>query len=79
MADIGSVAIGAGLAIGLSALGSAIGQGISSAAAAGATAENEGQYTKQLTFAILPESQAIYGLIVAMLLIAIGGGLVKLG
>jgi V/A-type H+-transporting ATPase subunit K len=71
--------IGAGIAIGLACLGSAIGQGMASAAAAGATAENEDLYVKELTFAILPETQAIYGFIVAMLLIALGTGLVNLG
>lgn len=72
-------AIGVGLAIGLSCLGSAIGQGMTSAAAAGALAENENLYTKLLTFAVLTETQAIYGFIVSMMLIAIGTGLVKLG
>lgn len=79
MAEIGAIALGVGVAIGLAALGSGIGQGIASAAAAGATAENEDLYVKELTFAILPETQAIYGFIVAMLLIAIGTGLVTLG
>jgi V/A-type H+-transporting ATPase subunit K len=69
-------AIGAGLAIGLACLGSAIGQGMAAAAAAGATAEDKDLYVTELTFAILPETQAIYGFIVAMLLIAIGTGLV---
>jgi len=72
-------AIGAGLAIGISCLGSAIGQGMIGAASAGALAENENLYTKLLTFCVLPETQAIYGFIVAMMLIAIGTGLVKLG
>ena len=62
------LAIGAGLAIGLAALGSAIGQGISAAAAASATAEKPDIFGKMLIFAALPETQAIYGLIIAYLL-----------
>ena len=69
-------AIGAGIAVGLSCLGSAIGQGMTSSAAAGAIAENEEIYAKVLTLAVLTETQAIYGFIVAMILIAIGAGLV---
>ena len=79
MVELGWIAVGAGLALGLAALGSGIGQGIVSAAAAGATAEDPDFYVKGLTFAILPETQAIYGFIVAMLLIAIGTGVVTLG
>ncbi len=79
MADLGMISIGVGIAMGIAALGSAIGQGMAAAAAAGATAENEELYVKELTFAILPETQAIYGFIISMLLIAIGTGMVKLG
>lgn len=79
MSNIGMVAVGAGLAIGLATLGAAIGQGLAASAAVGATAENENLYVKELTFAILTETQAIYGFIIAMLLIAIRAGIVKFG
>ena len=65
----GLIAIGAGLAIGFAGLGSGIGQGIAASAAAGATAEKEGLFAKMLTFAALPETQAIYGFVIAILLL----------
>lgn len=68
MEVLGLIAVGAGLAIGLAALGSGIGQGIAAAAGAGATAENEKLLAKMLTFAALPETQAIYGFVIAILL-----------
>lgn len=73
------ISLGAGVAIGLSCLGSAIAQGMAGASAAGATAEKEELYVKALTFAILPETHAIFGFIIAMLLIAIGAGIVNFG
>lgn len=69
MEAAGLIAIGAGLAIGLAACGSGIGQGIASAAGAGATAENEKLLGKMLVFSALPETQAIYGFVIAILLL----------
>ena len=71
MVDItsGLIAIGAGVAIGFAGLGSGIGQGIASSAAAGATAENEKLLAKMLVFAALPETQAIYGFVIAIILL----------
>lgn len=69
----GLIAIGAGLAIGLAGLGSGIGQGVASAAGAGATAEDGSLFAKMLTFAALPESQAIYGLVIAIILLFVYG------
>jgi V/A-type H+-transporting ATPase subunit K len=65
----GLIAIGAGLAIGLAAAGSGIGQGIASAAGAGATGENEKLFGKMMVFAAMPETQAIYGFVIAILLL----------
>ena len=75
MVDItaGLIAIGAGIAIGFAALGSGIGQGIAASAAAGATAENEKLLAKMLVFAALPETQAIYGFVIAILLLFVFG------
>ena len=64
----GLIAIGAGLAIGIAACGSGIGQGIAAAAGAGATAENEKLLGKMMVFSALPETQAIYGFVIAILL-----------
>lgn len=75
MVDItsGLIAIGAGVAIGFAGLGSGIGQGIASSAAAGATAENEKLLAKMLVFAALPETQAIYGFVIAIILLFVFG------
>jgi len=67
--NTGLIALGAGIGIGFAALGSAIGQGISSAAAAGAVAEKEELFGKELIFAALPETQAIYGFVIAAILL----------
>ncbi len=68
-------AIGAGLAIGIAGAGSALGQGTAAAAAAGATAEKPEMFGKSLVFAVLVETQAIYGLLVAILIL-VGAGLI---
>jgi V/A-type H+-transporting ATPase subunit K len=61
--------IGAGLAVGLAGLGSSIGMGNASAAAIGAISEDEGLFGTTLIFVVLIEAVAIYGLLVALLLI----------
>jgi V/A-type H+-transporting ATPase subunit K len=71
-AGIGLVAIGCGLAIGFAGL-SAIGQGIAAASGIGATSEKEEMFGRGLVFSVLPETQAIYGLLVAILLMAFTG------
>ena len=68
METVGLIAVGAGLAIGLAALGSGVGQGMASAAGAGATAEDQSLLGKMLVYAALPETQAIYGFVIAILL-----------
>ncbi|WP_198324583.1 hypothetical protein [Methanopyrus sp. KOL6] len=67
-------AIGAGLAAGVAGVGSGIGQGIAAAAGAGAVAEDEATFGKAIVFSVLPETQAIYGLLTAIL-IMVGVGL----
>ena len=69
----GLIAIGAGLSIGLAALGSGIGQGIAAAASSGATAENKSLFGTMMVFAALPETQAIYGFVIAILLLFVYG------
>jgi V/A-type H+-transporting ATPase subunit K len=65
----GLIALGAGIAIGFAALGSGIGQGMAASAAAGATTEKEEMFSKGLIFAALPETQAIYGFVIAAILL----------
>jgi V/A-type H+-transporting ATPase subunit K len=69
----GIVAIGAGAAIGFAGLGSGMGQGITSAAAAGAVVEDEDMFARGIIFAALSETQAIYGFLIAILLMVFGG------
>ncbi len=75
--EIGSalVAIGAGVAIGFAGLGSGLGQGIAAAGGVGAVAEDKGMFAQGLIFSVLAETQAIYGLLIAILLM-LGAGLI---
>ncbi len=68
----GLVAIGAGLAVGIAGL-SAIGQGIAASGGIGAYSEKEDVFGKGIVFSVLPETQAIYGLLIAILLMVFGG------
>ncbi|NOQ54334.1 MAG: hypothetical protein GQ558_06995 [Thermoplasmata archaeon] len=72
MVDIGvgygMIAIAAGLAMGLSALAAAIGEMAIGSAAVGATAEDRDMFGKGLILTVLPETLAIFGLVVAVLL-----------
>jgi V/A-type H+-transporting ATPase subunit K len=73
-------AVGAGVAIGLSAIGSGIGVGIAGAAGAGIISERPEKFGTALVFQALPQTQAIYGLLIGILiLLAVGllGGEVK--
>lgn len=68
------VAIGAGIAVGMSAIGSGIGVGIVGAAGAGAISENPRRFGTALVFQAMPQTQAIYGLLIGILLL-VGAGL----
>ena len=68
----GLAAIGCGLAVGIAGL-SAIGQGIAAAAGSAASAEHEESFGKNLVFSVIPETQAIYGLLVAILIMVFTG------
>ena len=67
--ELAIAAIGAGIAAGVAGVGSGIGQGIAAAAGAGAVAEDERAFGKAIVFSVLPETQAIYGLLVAILIV----------
>lgn len=69
---MGLAALGAGLAVGLAGL-SAIGQGIAASAGIATTSEREEMFGKGLVFSVIPETQAIYGLLVAILIMAFTG------
>lgn len=61
--------VGAGLAVGLAGFGSSIGMGSAASAAIGAISEKEEMFGTALIFVVLIEAVAIYGLLVALLLI----------
>ncbi|MBN1503304.1 hypothetical protein JW930_07230 [Candidatus Woesearchaeota archaeon] len=73
MADIstGLIAIGAGLAIGLSAIAAALAEQTIGAAAVGAMAEKDELFGKGLILTVIPESLVIFGLVVAILIIGL--------
>jgi V/A-type H+-transporting ATPase subunit K len=70
---VGLVAVGAGLAVGISAI-SAIGQGLVAGAGIQSVTQKESNFGKSILFSVLPETQALYGFLVAILLL-VGGGL----
>ena len=61
--------LGAALAALGGGMGSAAGVGIAGQAAAGVVAEDPGKFGKVLILQLLPGTQGIYGLLVAILLI----------
>ena len=61
--------IGAGLAVGLSGIGGGIAVASSASAALGAISENEKAFGKSLIFVGLAEGVALYGLIIALVLL----------
>ena len=67
-AATGFKAIGAGLAVGLTGLGSGIAEKDIGSAAVGAMAENEGLFGKGLILTVIPETIVIFGLVVALLI-----------
>lgn len=75
MADIstGLIAIGASLAIGVTAIAAAIAEQSIGTAAVGAMAEKEELFGKGLILTVIPESLVIFGLVVAILLIGMAG------
>ena len=58
--------IGAGLAVGISGMGAGIGVGIAGSSGAGALADKPKKFSRFLVFQALPQTQAIYGLLVAI-------------
>jgi len=69
-ADPGDLApIGAALAIGIAGLGASIGMGMAGSAAVGAITEKPEVFGKAFLFVVLIEAVAIYGLLVAILLV----------
>ena len=72
--SIGLVAIGAGIAVGFAAI-SAVGQGIAAASGVSVVSQKPKSFGKSILFSVLPETQALYGFLIAVLLL-VGGGLI---
>jgi len=66
-------AIGAGIAVGFAGLGSGMGQGMAAASSVGAVVEDPDMFSQGILFTALPETQAIYGFLIAILLMVFGG------
>ena len=67
--DLGGLATGAGLAIGLAGLGAGVGMGTASSAIVGAISEKPELFGRSFIFVILIEAIAIYGLVISFILI----------
>ncbi len=68
MADPGLIAIGAGIAVGLTGLGAGFAEKEIGSAAIGAMAENEKLFGKGLIMTVIPETIVIFGMVIAILL-----------
>jgi V/A-type H+-transporting ATPase subunit K len=75
MADIstGLIAIGAGLAIGLSAIAAGIAEKSIGVAAVGAMVEKEESFGKALILTVIPETLVIFGLVIAIMILGLAG------
>ena len=68
--------VGAGLALGLAGIGAALGMGTASAAALGAITEKPETFGKSILYVVFIEAVAIYGFVIAFLLVGYIGNLV---
>ena len=73
--DIGTglIALGAGAAIGLSAIAAGIAESTIGAAAVGAMAEKEEMFGKGLVLTVIPETLVIFGLVIAIMIMQMAG------
>jgi len=67
--SVGLIAIGSGLAVGLSAIAAGIAEKEIGSAAIGAMAEKEELFGKGLILTVIPETLVIFGLVVAILIL----------
>lgn len=71
--NTGLIGVGAGLALGLAAIGTGLGQREAMAAAIGAISEDPQIFAKALLFAVLPETVLIFGFVTAFLILGLAG------
>ena len=69
----GLMALGAALAVGLSAIAAGIAEKGIGTAAIGAMAEKEELFGKGLVLTVIPETLVIFGLVIAILIIGMAG------
>ena len=69
----GLIAMGAGIAVGLSAIGAGSAEKEIGAAAIGAMAEKEELFGKGLILTVIPETIVIFGLVIAILILGLAG------
>ncbi len=67
--QIGLKAVGAGLAVGLTGIGTGVAESAIGSAAVGAVAENKDIFGLALIFTVIPETIVIFGLVVGLLLL----------
>ena len=67
--QLGMKALGAGIAVGLTGIGTGVAEMAIGSAAVGATAENKDIFGLALLFTVIPETIVIFGLVVALLLL----------
>ena len=67
--QVGMKALGAGMAVGLTGIGTGVAEMAIGAAAVGAVAENKDIFGLALLFTVIPETIVIFGLVVALLLL----------
>ncbi len=67
--QMGMKALGAGLAVGLTGIGTGVAEMAIGSAAVGATAENKDIFGLALLFTVIPETIVIFGLVVGLLLL----------
>jgi V/A-type H+/Na+-transporting ATPase subunit K len=65
----GLIAIAAGIAVGLTAIGAGMGEQAIGSAAIGVMAEDEGFFGRGLVMTVIPESIVIFGLVVSLILL----------
>jgi V/A-type H+/Na+-transporting ATPase subunit K len=67
--QMGMKALGAGIAVGLTGIGTGVAEMGIGSAAVGAVAENKDMFGLALLFTVIPETIVIFGLVVALLLL----------
>ncbi len=74
MAETGLIAIGAGIAIGVSAIAAALAEKEIGSAAIGAMAEKDEFFGKGLLMTVIPETLVIFGLVIAIMILGLAQG-----